>query len=84
MSADWDGKSESFEKISTEIGVKDVSHNEDVGKGSTEAKVELKQALAISFDACLVDSLKGEVTVGPLAICVCGRNGSDVSTRVDH
>ncbi len=70
--------------ISVENGMRNVGHNKDVGKGSTEAKVEFKQALAIGFDAYSVDGLKGEVTVGPLAICVCGRNGADVSTRVDQ
>ncbi len=81
---DADGKVESFENISAENRMRNVGHNEDVGKGSTEAKVEPKQALTISFYACLVDSLKSDATVGPLAICVCGRNGADVSTRVDH
>ncbi len=66
----------SFEVISAENGIRNVSHNKDVGKGSTETKVELKQALAIGFDACSVDGLMGEVTVGPLAIWVC--------VRVDH
>ncbi len=83
-SADADRKIESFEEISAENGMRNVGHNKDVGKGSTEAKVDLKQALAISFDACLVHSLQSEATVGPLAICVCGGNGADVSTRVDY
>ncbi len=64
--------------------MRNIGHNEDVGKGSTEAKVELEQALAIGFDASSVDSLKGEATVGSLAICVYGRNGADISTRVDY
>ncbi len=64
--------------------MRNVGHNKNVRKRSTEAKVELKQALVIGFDACLVDSLKSEATVGPLAICVCGGNGTDVNTRVDH
>ncbi len=45
-------------------------HNKHVGKGSTEAKIELEQVLAIGFDAGSIDSLKGKATVGPLAICV--------------
>ncbi len=64
--------------------MRNVGHNKDVGKGSTELKVELKHALAIGFDASAVDSLKGEATVGPLAICVCGRHGADVNTTVDR
>ncbi len=36
------------------------------------------------FDASSIESLKGEATDGPLAICVCGGNGADVGTRVDH
>ncbi len=81
---DADGKIESFEEISAEIGMRTIGHNKNVGRRSTEAKVELKQALAIGFDACSVDGLKGEANVGPLAICVCGGNGADVSTRVEH
>ncbi len=80
--ADADGKIKSFEEISAENG--NIGHNKDVGKRSTEAKVELKQALAIGLDACSVDGLKGEANVRPLAICVCGGNGADVSTKVDH
>ncbi len=52
--------------------MRNVRHNKDVGKGSTEAKIELAQVLAIGFDAGSADGLKGEATVGPLAICVCG------------
>ncbi len=47
------------------------------------SKVELKQALAINSDACLVDSLKSEATFGPLAICRGGRNGADVVVVVE-
>ncbi len=83
-SADADGKIESFEEISAENGMRNVGHYKAVGKGSTEAKVELKQELAIGLDACSVDGLKGEATVAPLAICVCGGNGADVSTRVEY
>ncbi len=82
--ADADGKIESFEEISAENGMRNIGQNKDVRKRSTEAKVELKQALAIGLDACSVDGLKGEANVGPLAIAVCGGNGADVSTRVDH
>ncbi len=64
--------------------MRNVGHDKYVGQGLTEPKVELEQVLAISFDACLVDSLNSEATVGPLAICVCWGNGADVSTRVDH
>ncbi len=77
---DADGKIESFEEISTENVMRNVGHYKAEGKGSTEAKVDLKQALAISFDACLVDSLKSEATVGPFATCMCGGNGADVNT----
>ncbi len=76
--ADADGKIESFEEIRAENGMRNIGHNKDVGKRSTEAKVELKQALAIGFDASSVNSLKGEAIVGPLTISVCGRNGADV------
>ncbi len=55
-----------------------------MGKGSTEAKIEFDHALAICFNADSVDSLEGEATAGPLAICVCRRDGADISTRVDH
>ncbi len=81
---DADGKIKSFEKISAENGMRNIGHNKNVGKRSTEAKVELKQALAIGFDVCSVGGLKGEATVGPLATCVCGGNGADISTRVNH
>ncbi len=64
--------------------MRNVGHNKDVGKGLTEAKVEIEQALAIGFVASSIESLKGEATVGPLAICVCGGNGADVGTRVDQ
>ncbi len=64
--------------------MRNIGHNEDVGKGSAEAKVELKQALAIGFDASSFDSLKCDATIEPLAICVCGGNGADISTRVDY
>ncbi len=73
-SADADGKIESFEKISTENGIRNVGHNENVGKGSTGAKIELEQALAIGFDASSFDSFKCEAIVAPLVICVCRRN----------
>ncbi len=52
--------------------MRNVRLSKDVGNGSTEAKVELEQVLAIGFDAGSADSLKGEATVGSLAICVCG------------
>ncbi len=64
--------------------MRNVGHIKDVGKGSTEAKIELEQALVIGFDAASVFSLKSEAIVGPLAICVCRRDGADVSTKVDH
>ncbi len=82
--ADADGKIESFEEISAKNGMRNIGHNKNVGKRSTEARFELKLALAIGFDACSVDGLKGEANVGPLAICMCGGNGADASTRVDH
>ncbi len=69
--ADADGKIESFEEIGAENGTGTIGHNKDVGSTSTEAKVELKQALAIGLDARSVDGLKGEANVEPLAFCVC-------------
>ncbi len=41
-----------------------VGHNEDVAKGSTEAKIELENALAISFNASSVEKLKDEASAG--------------------
>ncbi len=52
--------------------MRNAGHNKDVEKGLTEAKVEIEQALAIGFVASSIESLKGEATVGRLAICVCG------------
>ncbi len=49
-----------------ENGTRNAGHNEDVGKGSTEAKVEFNQTLGIGFGASFVDSLNDEATVGPL------------------
>ncbi len=44
--------------------------NQDMRKGSTEVKMLVR--------------LMDEATVDPLAICMCRRNGTDVSTIVDH
>ncbi len=74
---DAEGKVESFEKVST-------SHNKDVAKGSSEAEIEFEHALALGFSVRLVGSLEGEATVGPLAICKCRRDGTDVSIRVHY
>ncbi len=59
--------------------LRNVGHNKDVGKGSTEAKIGLEQALAIGLMLARLT-----VIVGPLAICVCRKDGADVSTKVDH
>ncbi len=54
--------------VIAENGTRNVGHNEDVGKGSTEAKVEFKQTLRIGFGASFVDSLNDEATVGRMAL----------------
>ncbi len=80
-SAGADEQLELLENINAENRTRNVGHNENVGKGSTEAKVDLEQAPAIWLHASLVDSLKGEATVESTAICVICRNGADASTR---
>ncbi len=55
-----------------------------MGKRATKTNVEFEHALAVGFNACLVDSLEREATVVPLAICGCRGDGADGSTRVDH
>ncbi len=55
-----------------------------MAKGSSEAEIEFEHALAIGFHVRSVGSLEGEATVGPLAICMCRRDGTDVSIRVDY
>ncbi len=58
QSADADGNIGSSENW-----IRNVGHNENVGKGSTGAKIQLEQALAIGFDASSVDSFKCEAIV---------------------
>ncbi len=56
-----------------------MGHNENVGKGSTGAKIELEQAVAKGFDDISFDSFKAEAIVAPLGICVCRRNGTVIT-----
>ncbi len=49
-----------------------------------ETKIQFVHALAVGFNDRSIDTLKRESTVEPLVICVCRRDGADVSSGVDH
>ncbi len=76
--ADAHGKIKSFEKISAGDGMRNASHNKNVGKDRRKPRLSLSKRWSFILMLVFLNSLKSEATVGPLAICMGGRNGADV------